>query len=44
MAFYENRTIVLALRIIQAVFAIIVLGTAAYGMPLTLQFTMRSPR
>lgn len=37
MAIHENRTIVLALRIIQAVFAIIVLGTAAFGMSLSVQ-------
>lgn len=32
MALYDNPAVVLALRLIQATFAIIVLGTSAFGM------------
>lgn len=32
MALYDNPAVVLALRLIQAAFAIIVLGTSAFGM------------
>lgn len=31
MAIYENRTVILGVRIAQAVFALIVLGLTAYG-------------